>query len=228
MTLQFKPGTGFGYSGEAYVRLQRAVEQSAGQPLNELIDSTLFAPWALGRSSYLWRPEFESMAAEGHDASGQAVRTRLWGFTPQSPSGPVRPGMETPPVFAVPNAAASLYTTARDYGRFLAQLLAPPAVDAAHLGKASLAQMFSPLSHPNADLQWGLGWGLGRAGKLDTFWHWGNNNVYQSFVVGCRERRSGLVVFTNSANGLMLCREIVNRYLGTEHPAFRWKLVMPQ
>jgi CubicO group peptidase (beta-lactamase class C family) len=228
MTFRFKPGTGFGYSGEAYVRLQRFVEKTTGRSLVALADAAEFTPWHMDRSSYIWRAGFDALAAEGHDANGAVVRTRLWGYDPATSGMRLPPGVEPPPVMAVPNAAASLYTSARDYGRFLERLLAPPPADDVHLGAKWLDTMFAPASRVNDSLGWSLGWGLARAGGTDTFWHWGNNNVYQGFVAGSRERQWGLVVLTNSANGLKLCREIFTRALGAEHPAFKWNLVIPQ
>ena len=88
--------------------------------------------------------------------------------------------------------------------------------------------MFAPLSHPNDELSWGLGWGLATVAGADTFWQWGNNGVYRGFAIGSRARRWGAVILTNSANGLNLCREVVTRLLGIEHPAFRWNLVIPR
>ena len=228
MTFRFKPGAGFGYSGESYVRLQRFVEKTTAQPLTSLAGEREFAPWNMDRSSYLWRAGFERLAAEGHDATGTVVRTRLWAYDPATSGMRMPPGVEPPPIFAVPNAAASLYTSARDYGRFLERLLAPPPADTVHLGRKWLDTMFTPASRVNESLTWGLGWGLARANGTDTFWHWGNNNVYQGFVAGSRAKRWGLVVLTNSANGLRLCRELFARAIGTEHPAFRWNLVIPQ
>jgi hypothetical protein len=78
----------------------------------------------------------------------------------------------------------------------------------------------------NDELSWGLGWGLARVDGEDTFWHWGNNGPYQAFIVGSRRRRWATVIFTNSANGLKLCREVVTRLLRVEHPAFRWSSVL--
>ena len=226
MTLLFDPGTRFGYSGEAYVRLQRYVERTMAAPLTALSSDREFVPMQMAQSSYIWRDDFVGRTAEGHDASSNPVRTRLWGFRPSPTAGPT--DAEVPPMLAVPNAAASLCSTAVDYSHFLLRLVAPPAADQFHLGRASLDAMFTPLSHPNGDLSWGLGWGLATVDGADTFWQWGNNGVYRGFAIGSRARRWGAVILTNSANGLNLCREVVTRLLGVEHPAFRWNMVIPR
>jgi CubicO group peptidase (beta-lactamase class C family) len=228
MRLLFDPGTRFGYSGEAYVRLQRYLERTMGTSLTSLSSDRLFAPWKMARSSYVWRDEYAGIAAEGHDASGNPVRTRLWGLTPTAPQPGAPAGPEVPPQMAVPNAAASLYSSARDYGRFLERLLAPPAADNVHLGRAMLDAMFAPVSSATGDIHWGLGWGLASVDGVDTFWQWGNNGAYRGFVIGARSRRWGVVVLTNSAHGLSFSHEIVTRLLGVEHPAFRWSAVIPR
>ena len=227
--LRFAPGSGFAYSGEAYVRLQRAVESATSTEFNDLITSRLFVPWTMVNSTYVWRPGFEKAAAEGHDRSGRPSRTRLWGATPDTASG--REGstrVERPALFAIPNAAASLYTSVADYTRFLAGILAPAPADAAHLGAASLKAMMTPAVKVNDELSWGLGWGLASVAGTPHLWHWGNNTVYQSFITGSPTTGSGIVVFTNSANGMRLCREVVTTFLGLEHPAFRWPQVLPR
>lgn len=215
---QFTPGEGFSYSGEAYVRLQRFVEQRTNASLDTLAARRLFAPWDMPDSSYIWRPEFEQVAAEGHDANGGVRRTRLWQYNPSSPEALKRAGGPDIPLFAVPNAAASLYASARDYGRFLERLLASPLLPA----------MVTPAVRVTADIDWGSGWALSRVNGVDTFWHWGNNDVYRSFVVGARDRRWATVILTNSAHGLKASRDIVSRLLGADHPAFRWPMVLPQ
>ena len=94
MTFRSKPGTAFGYSGEAYVRLQRAVEKATGQSLTALANDGEFTPWKMDHSSYIWREGFERLAAEGHDASGTVVRTRLWGYDPATSSMRLPAGVE--------------------------------------------------------------------------------------------------------------------------------------
>ena len=225
--LRFAPGSAFSYSGEAYVRLQRAVEKATGRSVNDLITDRLLNPWKMAQSSYVWRADYASLAAEGHDAVQKPTRTRLWEYSPSS-ARKLPPGVEPPPIFEVPNAAASLYSTAADYATFVAQLLAPPRPDAAHLSAASLEAMLRPTAKVNDEISWGLGWGLARVAGVRHFWHWGNNDVYQSFVTASAEDGRGIVVFTNSANGLRMIREVVTPLLGEEHPAFRWTAVLRQ
>src|SRR5829696_7041696 len=100
------------------------------------------------RSSYVWQASLESETAEGHDQAGLPTRTRLWRHN--AATGLL--DAKTPPIMAVPNAAASLYTTAADYARFVVELLGAPRKDAAGPSGASLGAMFRPVSKVNEEL----------------------------------------------------------------------------
>ncbi|MES1243174.1 MAG: serine hydrolase domain-containing protein, partial [Acidobacteriota bacterium] len=100
--LRFTPGESWGYSGEAFVYLQKVAEALTGLPLDDLARREVFEPLGMTRSNYVWKPAFEADAAAGVDESG-AVR-------------PTDRGQKA-------NAAASLLTTAGDYARFLTAVL---------------------------------------------------------------------------------------------------------
>ena len=78
---------------------------------------------------------------------------------------------------------------------------------------------------PNFDaLSWGLGFGLQRPRSgPESFWHWGDWGIFQHYAVAYRGEGSALVVMTNSS-GLPACREVAQRALGREQPAFEWLL----
>jgi hypothetical protein len=153
-------------------------------------------------------------------------RARLWGYSPDSPDEKKRARGPDIQLFAIPNAAASLYSSKTDYARFVSGIITPAPPDPSHLSPKMLTLMLQPAVKVNDEISWGLGWGLARAGKAATFWQWGNNGGYQGFVAGSRDSGRGIVVLTNSAHGLRVCREIVNAALGAEHPAFNWSQVL--
>lgn len=77
--------------------------------------------------------------------------------------------------------------------------------------------MLAPQVRIDDTLSWGLGWGL-----LDTaggvcFWHWGDLGDHQSFAIGSRAGRYGLVVMTNGERGLAVCEARASAALGREH-----------
>jgi hypothetical protein len=45
------------------------------------------------------------------------------------------------------------------------------------------------------------------------FWHWGENLDFESYMLGCRDQKIGVVVMTNGWRGLHIAREIAARAL---------------
>ncbi|HEX8139848.1 MAG TPA: serine hydrolase [Pyrinomonadaceae bacterium] len=218
LKIHFTPGERFSYSGEGFVYLQKVLEHLTGQPLDALMRKLVFEPLRMTSSSYVWQERFERLKATGHDGAGNVTELR-------------KP--------AEANAAASLHTTAGDYARFmiammkgtelksetLRQMLSPQ-VKVDEVGANSIARRTGNLS---PSISWGLGWGLEQTGDRRAFWHWGkNNDDVQCFTISFARERTGLVVFTNSGNGLSIIPEIVERALGgPAHPAFAWTNTEP-
>lgn len=101
-TLVFTPGERFGYSGEGFFYLQRAVEQITGLPLEALARQRLFNPLGMRRSQYAFYKALHDKTAQGHDSAGLPL-----------------PKREFPA-----SAGTSLHTTLADYARFLQYILA--------------------------------------------------------------------------------------------------------
>ena len=96
----FDPGTRFGYSGEGFEYLRRALEHRFGRSLQQLSDSILFRPLHMSETSYGWNPRIDTARfAFGHDTLGARV------------DEPVRMNDH-------PNAADWLVTSIGDYARF--------------------------------------------------------------------------------------------------------------
>ena len=191
------------YSGEGFVFLQRVVEKVTGRPLDDHVNESVFGPLGMSSSSFLWRDRFEGHFATGHDRKGA-------------------PGRKARTVRAL--SAGSLHTTARDYGRFLEALLRP---DGEGFALQSLAR---PLVEVDRDLglSWGLGWGIADRGSERFAWHWGSNPGFQSFVMISLGERSGVLLLTNSENGLRLAGDIVGGFYPGEHPVFRFRMLQPR
>jgi CubicO group peptidase (beta-lactamase class C family) len=132
--------------------------------------------------------------------------------------------LPTTPRLLVPNAAASLFTTAADYARFVAHVLGAPAggppgggpgAQRGALRAATRAAMFAPHVRVSPALAWGLGWGLeeearGGAGGAARFaWHWGDNGSVKHFVLADLGARRAVVVLTNGANGFKAYERLV-------------------
>ncbi len=191
LVFDFKPGTGWQYSGEGYMLLQRVVESITNEKLDNFLRRRIFDPLGMYNTSFQWKPQFT-------DA--------------------FMPGM--PDYMKIPEAFApfSLHTTAKDYAKFLAVLMADE--------QTLQLIVQSPVSvDPKLDLSWGLGWGLERSKKEVFIWQWGNNPGYRAFVMASMSSRDAIVILTNSENGLTMAEPIVTMVLPSTHSVFKSYLV---
>lgn len=207
----FTPGEKFSYSGEGFVYLSKVIEHITGEKLNDFLQRMIFDPLGMTSSSYVWRNDYDSLKTSRHDSIGLP--------TPQN-----KP--------TVASAAASLHTTARDYGRFIAAIL-----NGTGLKKETLKQMLTaqikvdeggtnttgrPADKLSLNVAWGLGVGLQTTADGLSFWHWGDNGDGKAYFVAFEKRKTGVVVFANSANGLSFMPELVDEAVGGEQPALAW------
>lgn len=192
-----EPGAKWMYSGEGYVLLQRAVEAVTAENLDEFMARQVFTPLGMTRSAYTRKAELERHIVPGSGWDGAS--TKSWPFR-------------------VPVSAFTLYTSARDYGLFLAALLND---------ERSLRQIVeSPVPvNPTLKLSWGLGWGLEQTPDDILLWHWGNNPGYRAFVMAAPRTGDGFVMFTNSDGGLALAEPIGESVLPGPHRVYRFHLL---
>jgi len=202
LVLVADPGEKFGYSGEGYVYLQNAVEHFTGQPLDEFARRRVFEPLGMTSSSYIWRDDYETRAAIGYNRRGADEK-----FKPRTPL-----------------AAGTLHTTAGDFARFLTAILDPGGTRAG-LNAEWVRRMLTPQVRVDESLAWGLGWGLERAATGHLFWQWGDDGEFKHLTLGDPARGTAVVVLTNSANGLRLCRTFIEGILGEDHPAFSFPML---
>lgn len=199
LTIGPDPGTTFGYSGEGFVFLQNAVEAITRRSGADIVTTEVLEPLGMTSSFVVWNDSLAWRTAVGHDF------------------------LETPKDKWEPdafNAASSLHTTATDYARFLAEVMAPTLVR-----PALVREMLTPESDVADGVFWGLGWGLERYGSADEilFWHWGNNGWFKCFTIADPASNTGLIFFTNSENGLSVADHIVRGVFPGAHPSIQWQ-----
>lgn len=197
------PGAKFGYSGEGYVYLQNVIEHVTGESLAEFAHKRVFTPLGMTSSSFIWRDDYETRAAIGYNRRG--------------PEGKWKP--------REPLSAGTLHTTAGDYASFLGAMLAPLPGARGELNGEWLTRMLTRHSRIDDSLGWGLGWGLERSDAGTCFWQWGDDGEFKAFAMGNREKQQAVVVLTNSANGLNLCRRVVEQMLPGPHPALSFGML---
>ncbi len=237
LTADFEPGSRFSYSGEGFYYLQRVVERITGKGLIRLARERIFEPLGMRRSSFLWNPQLDSNRADPHsnrgvpgdsfgvrsargfrDAAASAGKSMEdWTHEDAERLSPtVNRDAPAFPNWLLPNAAASLLTSAADYATFLTHLLGAD-------GRSVLDRMQTTQVTINESLGWGLGVGLqsGEAGQT-SLWHWGDNFGFKNFVLVSPAARSATLVFTNGQSGRAVYERVVRAVNGSDQSAFLW------
>lgn len=186
LPLLFAPGTGFGYSGKAYTFLQNVVEKITGSRIDVLLQDEIFNPLGMKNAAMIWTGPLNRTLSRTFDADGVIE--------------PLRSSCRRT-VAVEPNAAFSLCVTISDYTKFALQLLSEP---------ETIERIRSFRNPVTEDVSWGLGWGLCR----ETLWHWGDNDGFKAFVILDPATKDGVVIHTNSFNGLDVCYEFIEELTG--------------
>jgi CubicO group peptidase (beta-lactamase class C family) len=209
LKILFQPGHRFSYSGEGYVFLQKVLENLSGQSLEAYISKNVFTPLAMTQSTFMWL--HESQKASGHNSEGIPVMNQR-----QVPE----------------NAAFTLHTTVADYAKFVIAMMKGQG-----LKPNTIQQMFTPqirveegsvesiensTGRLSDSISWGLGWGLEKTSQGDSFWHWGDNGGFHSYITGSKAENKAVIIFTNSAKGLIIIPEILSKITGNRLKAFDW------
>lgn len=180
------PGT-YAYSGGGYTVAQLAMVEAGGRTYGRLLDDLVLRPAGMRHSTFA-QPLTRNLlkrAISAHNAKGEIIPG----------------GSNTYPEYA----AAGLWTTPSDYGRFLIALQnAHDKRRGALLEPASAQAMLTPV-----DADYGLGLSLGRWGGHPYIQHSGGNAgiacVAFAFLDGSRQ---GVVIMTNADGGGRLLNEI--------------------
>ncbi len=193
------PDTQWGYSGEGFGFLARAIEQQTGLEANALVRREVFEPLGMSQSSYVWTEAYDEQSATGHGLIG----------TPLPKGRPQRA-----------HAAATLHTTAVDYARFLAAMMTGEGLESS-TSEAMLTPQSQVFDRDSLvpHVYWGLGWGLQETERGTAIWHWGDNQDFRAYVIGYPAEDAGLVYFTNSENGLAVAEDLVTFFFQDTHYA---------
>jgi CubicO group peptidase (beta-lactamase class C family) len=152
LNINFAPGSRYAYSGEGIELLQLVVETVTRKPLQELMESHVFGPFGMGRSSMVWEDRFETDYANGYDEGGRSL-------------GPERRPKA--------DAAGWMPTTLHDFARFIEAVMQGEGLQKQTRERMLMPQIaihsthqFPTLARETTDenqsirLSYGLGWGL--------------------------------------------------------------------
>ena len=214
----FSPGERFSYSGNGFNLLQKVIAQLINQAPESMMQERLLNPLGM---------EHSGLTAQA--VEGLRIPTKY------NEAGEP----DTPYQWQLMYAAASLQTTAVDYGRFLLSLLNPNESHPVLLQPETIAQMWQPQLQVNwnmpwhegwpeekpetvPNVAWGLGWGLQTSNNRTAFWHWGDNGCFKAFTLGFADSGTAIAMFTNSKNGDQLWQPILETAFGGEYPILNW------
>lgn len=193
---EFVPGERWQYSGEGYALLQAVISAVTGQDIESFVSKSVFGPLDMAHSRLRLTEDIREQAVDGTSWFGGVSRFD----------------------FREPNAAASLYTTAKDYANLVAALLADTSLLAWTVA--------NPVSvERELGLAWGYGWGTETAAGGPYLWHWGNNPGFRAFAMVSISSGNGFVLFTNSERGMPLAAPLARLSVPAKHGVFRFHVL---
>lgn len=220
MHLQFKPGTQFRYSGEGINLVQFVIEQKKGKSLDSLMNDAIFAPLGMTRTGMIYRKEFEANVADRYD-TGEV-------FISQTKRYPAR-------------AAGSMATSAEDLARFASALFGDRILKA-----ATRAEMLRPfvmiksvhqfaaanegqgIEAAQVGLGYGVGWGLLTKTPFGpAFFKEGHGDGAQNYMICFERRQVCVILLTNSDNGELAFRPLLETILGDTVTPWEWEGYTP-
>lgn len=186
LAFSFNPGERHEYSGEGFEYLRRALEMKTGKSMPGLMREYVLKPAGMD-ASFGWSEEFAGHVATGFDEAGKPLGTQ---HLRQRNA----------------NAAASMFATASDYGRFIAWVSSGGALPDALFAEVERPQAL----HENPAEAFGLGWKLIRQdGETTALWHDGREAGVRTLALVRPDERDGVVVLTNSSNGELVMRKVL-------------------
>jgi CubicO group peptidase (beta-lactamase class C family) len=223
MRLHSRPGTQFNYSGEGINLVQFAIEQRRHAPLDQLMQQAIFTPLGMTRTGIIYRKDFEADVADRFDAE-EAFRSQTKRF-------PAR-------------AAGSMTTSADDLAKFAIALLDDKIIRA-----STRAQMLKPvlfltsthefplhLDEPGnskeaeaVGLAYGIGWGLlTQTHYGPAFFKEGHGDGAQNYMICFEKQKSCMILLTNSDNGELAFRPLLETILGDKATPWEWEGYTPE
>jgi CubicO group peptidase (beta-lactamase class C family) len=182
----YQPGSKLVYSGGGYIVLQLLLEERTRRQFSDLMLDLVLNPLPMKCSVFaLSLPDSISQnAAKGHLSNGHTVKGGYNVYPEQ--------------------AAAGLWTTPSDYARFMIDVGNSYRSGKGILQQSTVRGMFTNMPAGN-----GSGFGIEGEDSTMRFSHLGSNVGYYCYAVSFAHKGRGLVVMTNSDNGLPLIKEIV-------------------
>lgn len=187
LTVKTVPGMVERYSGGGFLVIQQLMEDVTGKSFASYIDSIIFKPLGMSRTTYSYYPDETPgiTIARGHDEKGKTDKKRKYHVYPElAPAGP--------------------WTTATDLARLVVEIQKEYNGLSTLIADSGLVrEMITPQINTT-----GLGIHLKGTGNVSAFWHAGNNAGYTGLLFGTTSDQ-GAIVLTNSDDGAWLALEMI-------------------
>ncbi len=219
MKIYFTPGTKYAYSGEGLKLLQLVEEEITKKTVEDLAIENVFMPLRMSRTGYIWHSNFDDNFAIGHLENGQ--------LNPKKKR-------------KIPVASGSLVTTIADYSRFIENVMQKKG-----LAKIFYNEMLSPqikihskvqfptiteeitTENDDIDLSYGLGWGLLKCKYGKAFFKEGHDDAWRNYNINFIDKGISIIIMTNSANGELIFKELLERLIGDVFTPWKWETYFP-
>jgi CubicO group peptidase (beta-lactamase class C family) len=217
--IHFDPGSRFAYSGEGIMLLQLVVETVTKKSLEDLMQTRVFQPLGMTRTSMVSHLRFESNSANGYDQQENSL-------------GPQRRLQA--------QAAGSMKTTPADFARFMQAVLQGQGLrketkdlmlspQIAILSKHEFPSLSTETTEENKAirLSYGLGWGLYWTPHGKAFFKEGHDDGWRHYTVCLDDVKIGILLMTNSSNGESIYRELLETLLKNTYTPIEWESFTP-
>jgi len=221
MHLHFKPGSRFLYSGEGINIVQFIIEQKMHKGIDVLLQDSIFGPCGMNSTGLVYRDGFAANVADRYDQN-----ERFLSATKRFPA----------------RAAGSMATTVTDFANFLVALLGNKIVSSGT--RAHMLRPVIPISTKyqmggdvnasdgqeakDVGLAYGLGWGLLTHTRFGpAFFKEGHGDGAQNYAICFLRQRSCMVLLTNSDNGELAFRPLLEHILGDTVTPWEWEGYTP-
>jgi len=201
-TLQFKPGSRYGYSNPGFIYLARVIEQITGDPWDAYVQKNIFAPLEMNRSYFRGTPYFLAAHRSHNYYVGRDSATRVVGTSDNAAD--FDPGITSPN--GAWNAPVSELVK---YVAFLTNALVPGVTRERYdvvLSRASLEEMWKPglpmsQGYESNPSEWmGLSFFVLDRGGQRILGHTGSQAGFRSFYYFDPKTQVGIVAVFNTTN----------------------------
>lgn len=221
LRLHGTPGSRYSYSGDGMNLVQFVLEQQQGRPLDQLMQDALFGPLGMTRTSEIYQKRFADDVSDRFDQAEA--------FHAQTRRFPAR-------------ASGNMTTSAEDLARFAAALLGGQIISAKtqqqmltpQIAIRTVHQFGSPddsgsgAEAASVGLAYGLGWGLLTTTRFGpAFFKEGHGDGAQNYMICFQRSRDCMIVLTNSDNGELAFRPLLEALLGDSVTPWEWEAYTP-